>query len=214
MKKRLNFITLLIGIALCASFYNSENYLAFKEGTIEGIRMAQNEMQENRLSESFFITLEPVDFLKMPNTLLNVKSGELLSTRIREAVVSVPVIKKTIAYSFWNTFCSFFYIAGMIIVLYSFIKIIIAVNKSVIFEWINVKRLRRMGIGFLLMFVSDIITSVIYKYAVLKIVEIENYEIINRTYNGSILLLGIIALLVAEIFAVGLRLKEEQELTI
>jgi len=105
-------------------------------------------------------------------------------------------------------------LAGFIMAVYNFLRIIFAVNKSVIFEWINVRRLRRMGIGFISIFVFNTIMILVHKHTVLQLIEIENYKIINSPLEGSILMFGVVSFLVAEIFAVGLKLREEQELTI
>ena len=227
MKRKLNFITFLIGIAVGISIYNSEAILIIKESAMlgykTGIEIVQkakeskdlnNELDYISKQEFLILTLEPLISYTMPDELVNTKNGKLLPMRIFHAMVMVPVEKKN-ALNLLGIFTgSIFILAGFIMVVFNFLRIIIAVNKSVIFEWINVKRLRRMGIGFVLIFITSSISAFIQNNTVLKLVEFENYKIINSYYDGGILMFGIISFLVAEIFAVGLKLREEQELTI
>ena len=213
MKKRLNFITFLIGIAIGISILNSEFIQDFKEGFVEG----QNAARDNYLEmtkRTYYLSLAPIINYSMPDKLLNIKSGELLPSRIKETQVKINVGKEGIMQFLWMFPFSVLMITGFIMFVFNFIKIILAVNKSVIFEWINVKRLRRISIGFTIMFIVDAIVSIILNNFLLKLIELENYKIVNTSYEGLFLLLGMVSFLVAEIFAVGLKLKEEQELTI
>jgi len=137
-----------------------------------------------------------------------------MPTSIKNATVKVAVGERSMLNLLSMILCLIILNVSYLIVAYSFLRIIFAVNKSVIFEWVNVKRLRIMGIGFILMFIGNAILGFVQKYSFFKIMDIENYKIINSPFDGSILMFGVISFLVAEIFAVGLRLKEDQELTI
>ena len=214
MKKRLNFITFLIGIAVGLNITNSEFINNFTNGYMES-RTMKRDINESSTKQSFILGLTPEISYTMPDILLNKKSGELMPARISEAKVRVSSVDNSFgAGILWKFLCSVLIITGFIMVVFNIVKIVLAVNKSVIFEWINVKRLRRIGVGFVIIFVIDTIASIVQKNVALKLIEIENYKIINSSYDGSILMFGMISLLVAEIFAVGLKLKEEQELTI
>ena len=209
MKKRLNFITFIIGVAVGISYLNSESILVLKEC----YRLGVDDGDEAQ-TELVYLSLETTESLAMPNELLNKKSGELMPASIKNATVKVTVGDRSMLTLLSMVLCLFILNIGYIIVAYSFLRIIFAVNKSVIFEWVNVKYLRIMGIGFVLLFIANTILGFIQKYSFFKIMDIENYKIINSPFDGSILLFGVISFLVAEIFAVGLRLKEDQELTI
>ena len=218
MKKRLNFITFLIGIAVGISIMNSEEVSVLKGSLTESMKIGQENADKvlrsgnigNRL---FFLQLEPIGTY-LPSELKNKKSGDLIPTRINQAMVKVPVVTEGIAKVLLEFFCSVIVFACLILAVFNFLKIIFAVNKSVIFEWINVKRLRRMGIGFILMFIFGAIITMSHNHFVSEFIDIENYNIVNPSYDGIVLMFGMVSLLVAEIFAVGLRLKEEQDLTI
>ena len=218
MKKRLNFITLLIVVAIGIIIMDSEVVSLMKAAILDGIHEGQengSEIKESgRVSnKTLILSLESIDNA-MPSELLNKKNGNTMPARINRAMVKVPMETVTGLNLFWEFILAFFSFAGIIMIIYNFIRIIIAVNKSVIFEWINVKRLRRIGIGFLIMFIITAFLAVSQNSTVLEVVDIENYKIINSLYDGIVLMLGMISFLVAEIFAVGLKLREEQDLTI
>ena len=214
MKKKLNFITILIGIAVGIGIMTSKEITDFKEDFMKG-RTSAVDAWGVGTKKSFNLSLVPVESYTMPDKLLNKKSGELDQVRIREAIVRTSVEKKANAIEMlWMFPCSIIALTGFFMVVFNFLKIVFAVNKSIIFAWININRLRRVGIGFVVMFIIDAIVSVIQKSEALGLIEFENYEIVNFTYEGSLLLLGMISFLFAEILAAGLRLKEEQELTI
>ena len=213
MKKKLNFIVLLIGIAIGVGIMTSEEIADFKESFMEGQTAAYDGWVGTE--KSFYLSLAPVVSYTMPDKLLNKKSGELDQVRIREAIVRTSVDKRAKAIEeLWMFPCVIIALTGFFMVVFNFLLVVFAVNKSVIFEWINIKRLRRVGIGFIVMFIIDAIVSVIQKNEALGLIEFENYEIVNFSYEGSLLICGMVFFFFAEVFAVGLRLKEEQDLTI
>ena len=221
MKKKLNFITLLIGIATGISIFNSNTIslliesgmTGYKQGVDKAQTMDSKDFKLSELNSLFLVTLKPVESYAKPDKLLNKKNGQLMPTRINNVTVVAPT-EISASNIFWSSLCTVFVIVGFIMVAFNFLKIILAVNKSVIFEWINVKRLRRMGLGFVIMFVVGAILTYIENHFVSEMIEIENYKILKSPYDGGILMFGVISFLVAEIFALGLKLKEEQDLTI
>lgn len=96
-----------------------------------------------------------------------------------------------------------------------FIKLIIAINKGEIFSWKNIRRLRWLGVMLILAFVFSAIPSISSYYAIKELFALENYRLTGSDLLSSLnLVLGLVALIVAQVFAIGLRMQEEQELTI
>ncbi|MDR2920201.1 MAG: DUF2975 domain-containing protein [Tannerella sp.] len=217
MKKRFNLITFFIGIAVGISLWNTvekefaDMKASFMEGYKEGMNRASNKPAH---FDSFYLALRPTGDSYMPDSIVNMKTGEWVPTRITETYVRVPKAEGLSMDLLWIFPASIILIGGFIMIVFNLVKIILAVNKSIIFDWVNVRRLRRIGIGFVIMFVVNIVISLLHNTLALKSLEFENYDIINSSYDGGILMFGMIAFLVAEIFAVGLRLKEDQDLTI
>ena len=88
----------------------------------------------------------------------------------------------------------------------SFIRFILNVNRDKVFVWENVRLLRWTGGGLLIAVLSISIHDAIEHIPLEKIYH--DYA------PMSDLTFGVFCLIVAEVFAIGLKLKEEQDLTI
>lgn len=215
MKKRLNLITFMIGVAIGLSLYSflEKQFVEMKAAFMAGYEAGSNE-EFTKMSDFFYLTLEPVDYLSMPDSLYNKKANMWIPARISNVCVDVPVEPHSDLDMIWILPLAILLLAGFIIVIINFFKIIVAVNKSIIFDWVNVRRLRRIGVGLGLMFLVHLTLSLVENNRISKLVDFEHYTTVGESFNGGALLAAMIAFLMAEIFAVGLRLKEEQELTI
>ena len=90
-----------------------------------------------------------------------------------------------------------------------------SINKSDIFNWKNVRRLRRLGILLIIGFVCTFLLAFLSFHNVEKVFSVTGYSLsMADMVHITSLVLGISALIVAEVFAIGLKMKEEQELTI
>ena len=96
-----------------------------------------------------------------------------------------------------------------------FIRWVVAVNRSDIFTWHNVRRLRRMGVLLLASCALTWLLEYLTVHALRQVFALPGYELtLAGSVSLSVLLLGLCSLIVAEVFAIGLRMKEEQDLTI
>ena len=96
-----------------------------------------------------------------------------------------------------------------------FYKLINAINHEVIFDWMNVRRLNRIGRNLLISFVMTQTYMLMNYWTATRLFELEGYEHnLWCDFQSMTLIMGLIALLVGRIFAIGLQMKEEQELTI
>ena len=195
MKKRLNIVTFIfIGIIICVSVFNV--FL------ISDFTISESENSTDRHSLSLNISMNKDSF---PDTLYNEKTGERIPANIKEGIIDISKgDDKQI--SVVGVLAPVMVLTAIIMLIFNFIKIIASVNKSIIFAWINVRRLRMIGLSFIILFISDVLMS-IYDSIVTS-------GSVMDTLSVSYLIEGMIAFVVAEIFAVGLRLKEEQDLTI
>ena len=195
MKKRLNIVTFIfIGIIICVSVFNV--YLK------SDLNIA--ETADSTGSHTFSIDFSTNQH-SFPDTLYNEKTGERLPANIREGTIEAPKGDNT-QISVVGVFALVMVLTAIIMLIFNFIKIMLSVNKSMIFAWINVRRLRMIGLSFILIFISDVLMSIHDS--------IVTSGFVMESLSVSYLINGMIAFVVAEIFAVGLRLKEEQDLTI
>ena len=88
----------------------------------------------------------------------------------------------------------------------SFIRFILNVNRDKVFIWENVRLLRWTGWGFLIVILCMSVHDLI--------VHIPLEKIYHDYAPMSDLTFGVFCLIVAEVFAIGLKLKEEHDLTI
>lgn len=88
--------------------------------------------------------------------------------------------------------------------LVSLVRFILNVNRDKVFVWQNVALLRWAGWGLLI------------PYIIIIVSELLNHVPIRQIYieDSDSLIFGVFCLIMAEVFAIGLKLKEEQDLTI
>ena len=96
-----------------------------------------------------------------------------------------------------------------------FIKFIRNINRSDIFCWANVKLLRKLGTSLLITFATTLTSTYMHTWQLSQVLKIPGYSYnwLNP-FSHSSLLLGVLAFVIAEVFAIGLKMKEEQDLTI
>lgn len=127
------------------------------------------------------------------------------------SVDSKPTVWESITDKVLNFLQLIMYVWAIVL----FIRLIISINKSDIFKWRNVRRLRRMGIALIIGFCCTFITAYLNLCSVEKVFSLRGYELgISDMVSTTMLVLGLSALIVAEVFAIGLKMKEEQDLTI
>ena len=196
MKKRLNILCLLVMLVFCYSVFESAYYIssAFVDGFRAGMNHVDNKEQFQKTN--------------------NKKTGEFVPAIYGKLVVSVntPV---NIWLKFITMMCNFIGIFTMIFSVVFFAKLIIAINKSRIFDWKNVRRLRWLGAILILNFICSAFPAYISAYELSGVFSISGYSVnLSGLVSKLTLVLGLVALIVGEVFAIGLKMKEEQDLTI
>jgi hypothetical protein len=148
----------------------------------------------------------------IPDTLMvyNDKTGAWIPANVERVSVKVEEIRFS---AYYMIPLGLSLMVLIIIACVHFCKLIIAVSKSKIFEWSNVRRLRYIGGILVVLFLFDFMLGVPFLLKAKEYVSLSDYYL-DKEMDVLPLTLGLFLLLVAEIFAKGLRLKEEQELTI
>ena len=101
-------------------------------------------------------------------------------------------------------FAGMFAIVAALVSFISFIRFILNVNSNEVFVWENVNLLRLTACGLMIL---AVIASCNELYTGCSIVDVYDHFF-------DAFLFGVFNLIVAEVFAIGLKLQEEQELTI
>ena len=230
MLKRIKLLgTLLIialvlgGISMCSTKEFGQSY---KEGYEEGYATAQR-LNHERNSPAFEIGVQagvavrqkvdgwatlhlvPKDYRVYADTVINARTGmpmplSMRTARVRLGTAAQPLkwLRSALIFLYALTFLTF------IILLIRFIS---ALNTGEIFNRGNERKLRWMGILFLISYaVGWALEGIDYAF-VKSLVSFENYTVAMDRMSAAPLIAGIIFLLFAQIFALGRNMKEDQE---
>lgn len=222
MKRQLNAICILmflcIGLMLAPHAYVIGS--GFWDGMKYGMEQAEKaekagvkDIHANVLSP-LEISLWPRSLSISPDKVYNKKTGEWLPAQHLKSLLWVKS-NRSFAFTVVQSLFSILGLGAVVWAVIIFYRLINAINHQVIFEWVNVRRLNRIGIALLVSFCM-LQTVWIFNYCSVKeMVELEGYEFnFFGDFKVIHLVLALVALLVGRIFAMGITLREEQELTI
>lgn len=214
MKTRLNLlcICVLLGLLLSTSMNISmgvQTFSAAYEAGYESVKQGRTEMPNYKM-----VCTLPSNILEQTGTVTNIKNSSQASIIPFVSLIEVPK-----GDSEWSVtisgICFLVMITAGIFCLVQFFKLIRNINRGDIFSWKNVKYLRKLGWALILLFLCTFSTIVIGNHEAAQVLELKGCEYSNIfAFSDPSFILGFISLLVAEVFAKGLKLKEEQDLTI
>jgi len=229
MKKRLNILCLLVvlvlGYSVSESVYQVGLGMAhgvkvgIEEGYEAGRRGDKLDMKKKMASMADVMNMKVIAVLPdtyhlFNDSVLNEKTGKYVPAMYSQMLVSVdskPSIGQTLTITLSSVINLFVVLTAVVI----FIMLIVSINKSDIFNWRNVSRLRWLGGALILSFICTAIPTVMTSFFLSGIFSIKGYSLhLSDLVSITNLVLGFSALIVGEVFAIGLRMKEEQELTI
>lgn len=216
MKKKLNIFCACVIAAFLLSASGNVYMVAkilFINGMEIGLKAAQGEIIDVPQYKTMHVL--PTDLTKTAGTITNLKDGKQLAIKPMTALMEYPYTNISLGISVLQGFIGFIVLIGLISVVVYFGKLMIHINRNIVFDWINVKHLRRIGWNMLGIYVLGYISIWISNHQFAQAIELAGSEFNTlMASSDSTLILGFIALLAAEIFALGLRLKEENDLTI
>jgi len=222
MKTKLNILCVLMFVAIAAviggaTYEHGERFFqGVRDGMKDGVSVYVPDstfVVENR--RLFSMDLKPNNYDLCTDSVYNAKTGEWLPAQFEAVAVEMeeedaPWWRKVVV-----SFCVGIITGAVMLQIVVFCQLIYTINKSIIFEWENVFKLRLIGWGIIAYFLANALYVYIDHQAIISIVDIPNYKIVTgEIWDFYQLILGLGVLLIAEIFAIGLRLREEQELTI
>jgi hypothetical protein len=233
MNTRLKIICILFGVAylfIIGEFIINEAISSFKAGLSDEEPEVKNINTEDDSSgvdsstdlfDSFYFYVKPkAGKNSYPTSMLNKKTEELvqaeaeiLSVKIRKQEVKIPTwLVVARVFQIISAFVIFFFLIYIPILVY---KVIRSIIQNKIFDNIIVKRIRRIGYSILITFGSLVYFSSVSTIGAKILIDLEDYKIVfslNEEY--SLLLMGLMTLLFAEILKISHTIKEENDLTI
>ena len=218
MKKRLNILCLLVILVMGYSLVESAYWFSY--GLKSSVNAGWNAGKKNDPTEiEKFANVKPIalvpdDFLLLTDSVLNEKTGKYVPMTYSQMIVSIKAEPNLWQLSLMTTMSiiSPFIVLTAVII---FILLIVSINKSDIFNWRNVYRLRWLGGMLIFSFICSVVPMCITSNLLSNVFAVKGYTLnLSEFISITNLVLGLSALIVGEVFAIGLRMKEEQELTI
>ena len=214
MKKRLNVLCVLVFVIIGIGLMPFVYWMAV--GMKAGYESSPERVTDiDAVMNAETVRLMPVGISHLEHgTIRNDVTGEQVALWPQNIAVSAGV-----DYPGWynvvNTLATVLGVAAVIVVVVLFLKLILRVNRGYVFEWRNVRLLRWLG-GIQL--AASIVVTLLQIYGASVVsgqFRVSGYVTDYFSYVSVLeLSIGMVALIAAEIFAIGLKMKEEQELTI
>ena len=212
MKRRLNILCLLVFLVFCYSVFNMGR--DFGHGFSTGMKISHsgNESVEQAINLRI-ATLMPEDFSSFKDSVYNERTQSYVPVAYTQLITNVKVDRSTwlmVAQVLSGLLAILAVIASTVL----FVQLIVSINKSDIFNWKNVRRLRWLGVTLLLSFISEAVPALMNDYELSSVFSLSGYSMETSIDSVMLVILGLVSLIVGEVFAIGLKMKEEQDLTI
>ena len=143
-------------------------------------------------------------------------NGQSLPVLLQQGIIVVPEQNYTKAATISEMISSIADVILCLLMVVVLIRLIVNINRGEIFVRRNVRFLSRFGIYMLLMSLIQCINIWVQDLAFKSTgISIDGYIIgVNTEISWSNFLIGLIALLMAQVWSAGINLREENELTI
>ena len=205
---------IVLAVLVSMSFLFSTFYYGFKAG-IDAYEQGAAGVEKLDVTYKMIGTM-PTDVITNETaTAINEKDGSTVSILPFISMIGVPNEKADATDSIFLSLLDWMVMICCIYAIVQFVKMIRNIHRNIIFDWANVKRLRRLGFSLILCFCCSLVTFAINNHLVSQVISLKDCDFsIAFQFSDPTLLIGFTSLLFAEIFAIGLRLKEENDLTI
>lgn len=224
MKRRLNILCVIVMLVLGYSVIEHGYYyfMSAKAGAEIGMKVGKKGFNSAEFSE--LRNVKPIGLVShyystsggelFCDSVYNEKSGEYVPALYSSLAISVDT-HSTLWDLTKNSIFTFTHLGVSIWAIVLFIRLIISINKSDIFNWRNVRRLRFLGAALIISFCAQFLLVYTSMVSVREVFSIPGYDLsIVELVSITTLVLGLCSLIVGEVFAIGLKMKEEQDLTI
>lgn len=230
MKRRINIICVLILVVIICECLSSLFFMGygFNAGLQAGMETGKNSYDITSLESDYSFIPEHQTIIGGSDTLM-LSSGQKVGfiplsgyvLRNQSASgdgynLSKPSQATRLTMMIGSSVVNLAVLVLIIMALVDFIRFIVAINRNHIFEYRNVRFLNRVGIYMLVVAALLIICGVASELVSAPFIpHIEGYEVArNWSLPVSEILIGLLALLMAQIWRRAIILKEEQALTI
>ncbi len=215
MKKKLNLFCALIFVAIVCDLLAMSNaaVTGFSAGMKQG--MEKRAIHETSLSNYCNISLLPVEINEANAvTMTGNSSGESREAWPTQLIVPMKEHVSPFVAMFKLLYTLALAVVG-VAALVAFIIFVRNINKSIIFSRRNISLLRVMGWCLVAAGAIASADGCYDTYIAQQVFSLEGYVVdYSSAVNITSIIFGLFSLVMAEAFAIGLKMKEEQELTI
>jgi len=227
MDRRLKIITIaisLVYVAMIGGFIHNEMadfVYGFKQGFNEGMKCDGKEgMSTLSATGTFFLTMKPENGLRsFPSMMLNQLDRKPMKAEIETVVVEMSDVKNklpkgTLVADVCSIFLSLFALLVMALIPIQTFRIVRSITKNKIFDSANIRKLRSIGYALLVFYAATIVVSFLHYLIASHVIHVDGYVLKMDWGNTTLVVLGLVVLMFAEVLKVSVQLKEEQALTV
>ena len=227
MDQRLKLISIAVGIVYLliignALYQEAADFVyGFKRGYAEGQSSVHTgEMPSLSSVGTYYLNVKPLNGLRtFPNSFINKLDNNPVKAEIEKVVVEVEDVKTKLSSGMliadiFSILLSFFGLFVMVLIPILTFRIVRSITKDRIFDPGNIRKMRIIGYALLAFYVVDFIINFVHNKAAVSVFSLEGYSVQVDWGNTTLVLLGFVVLLFAEVLKVSLRMKEEQDLTV
>jgi len=227
MDRRLKIITIALSLVYLAIIVGFVEQMAadfisgFKAGIEKGVDSSEKgEIPTVSATGFFHIYLKPdKGYRSFPTTMINQLDGKPMKTEIEKMIVEISDVKEqlpkgTVVNDIFLTIFSFFTLFVSVLIPIQTFRIIRSISKNKIFDPKNIKKLRSIGYALIAVFVAGIVVAFLHYRVATSVVNIEGYSVQMKWENITLVILGLVVLMFAEVLKVSVQMKEEQDLTV
>lgn len=221
--KRLTVLAVLAGFTYAFLLFNTfasdwDNWkISFNERALGAEYNKWGDVIGHHKVESHQLFIKAKEgFSSFPDSIVNLTDNKTLKAKYNDIVViTAPSERKvTTGTSIVLTIVFFLMVFITILIPIHFYKFIGLIKRDLIYDRKNISLLRKLGFELLVIYFGGIIVIALFHKEKSSLFRFSDYEIVSPSMDAIWLMLGIVALMVAEILSKAIVLKEEQELTI
>lgn len=218
-KTSINILCILIIGILSVSVLLPAYYIGadFTDGVRASLELSSKNPEIDDFSHPIDVNFESnSDLMLQPRDTITFDDGRSLPVIVRRAYVLVEDSKLPHTPVYIGEIAFLLSLVCLVLLIIQFVKFIVNINRGKIFVEDNIKRLRRVSYYLIGISLLNVIAGLSHEYLVHSTgLTLEGYSISAFwALPFSNLLLGLLALLVAQVWSRGIELEEEVKFTV
>jgi hypothetical protein len=193
----------------------------FRQGLKEALKSAEiGTMPSLSATGTFFLSLKPVNgFHSFPTTMRNQMDRKPMKAEFEKMVVEASDVRDqlpvgTQVADICSILLSFFALFVMVLLPVQTFRIVRSITRDKIFDPTNIRKMRLIGYALLSFYAATFIVNFLHYRIAAHVLEVDGYVLKMDWGNGTLVMLGLVVLMFAEVLKVSVLMKQEQDLTV